>query len=273
MSVSVQIDDVRMRDALNRLASLGLDGGRILRVEGRKLIREIVALTPPSGGKSRVSQFATIDVNARKQGELAVSKDLANIFDVLSDSTHDYVKRTNKAQFPRAISIWQSGSNKRVIDIDHLGTSIDEMRAFHQRLRSKATGRTPILRRHREDGLGRWKSYERMVVSKSMLARYKREVHGQVGKLKGGWAAAAAALDVRLPAWVSRHSSGNCTAQLGRGDSPFIYATNNQKGSASKTKSIVAWAMRKRASAIRTNVARMIKHGAGKSGDYGYAEA
>lgn len=272
MSASVEIDDVSMRDALNRLASLGLDTGRVLRVEGRRLINDIVSLTPPTGGQSRVSQFVTIDVNSRKQGELAVAKDLANIFEVLSDSTYAYVRRTNKAQFPRAISVWQNGSNKRVIDIDHLGTSIDEMRAFHRRMRSRATGRTPILRRHREDGLGRWKAYERMVVSKSMLEAYKREVKRDVGKMKGGWAAAASALGVSLPRWISRHASGDCVANLGRGDSPFIAAVNRTSGVASKTVSVVQWAMRRRANAIRINVARMIKHGAGKSGDYGYAQ-
>lgn len=281
MAGTLKIDDLQFRDKLNQLSSRIGDSGRVLRVEMKALLREIIMDTPPQGGKtSRVDDSSGIvrqvddEVSARQQGENAVGRDLMSIFSVIPDKVHDIMKREEARTRVQDIVINLSGSRKFVVDKQFFGKSIEQMRAFHHSQRSKATGRTPRIRLHRLDGMGRNKSYRFLTVSQTMFKTYKREVVRQVGKQKGGWAVAANSIGLRVPNWIGRHAraeNGYIFDQSADKQFPSITVGNTTAGAATNTGRIVAYAVKNRARIMARNLERMIKYGAGKNGDYGYA--
>jgi hypothetical protein len=247
------------------------DAGKVVKTEAKALTKQIIALTPPQGGSSRISQFVEIDVGAKRQGELAVAKDLKGIFDVIPDRLHARLIKENPGV--REMKVWLSGSHtKFVVDRDFLGTNLGQMREFHSRLRSKSTGHPPRFKLHRADGMGRSKSRDKMVVSKSLYEAYRAEVWRYVGQQKGGWGQGAKLLGVAMPSWIARHANGRngfVVAAL-NGPSASITLGNHTPGAVTNCQRIVQAAMQYRAAFMERNLRRMIKYGPGKTGDYGY---
>jgi len=275
MSLStLQVDDTVFRDKLNALAMHVGDAGKVLKQEAKMLMREIIARTPPQGGTSRVSQFTTIDVNARRQGELAIARDLKSIFEVIPDGLHSKVLRENPSGV-REMKVWLSGSKtKFVVDRDYFATSLDQMHRFHQSKRSKATGRTPRNKTHRYQELGRNAARDKMIVSKSMYEAYRGNVWKYVGKQKGGWGVGAQLLGIRLPGWIMRHANGvngYVLSNLDDKTSPSITIGNRTPGVIHNCERIVNYALLNRARFMERNLRRLIKYGPGKNGNSGYA--
>lgn len=273
MNATVTIEDVRMRDALNRLAALGLDTGRVLRVEGRKLLKEIIKRTPPDDraqGENAIKQdiFGGRKVNLGHGNRITT----IGIFYVIGENP----RATRKKNGDVMLFASNDGSEIFGTESNHYrpNASIQEMAEVHQAARSRATGRVSIAGSMTR-AVGRWRFVDRMTVKRSAANRYFRHVKKSVGKMKGGWGQAAQAVGISLPSWVSRHAStanGFVIDLLGKGDSPSLTVGNTTNGVRKKTMSAVSRALHNRVVSIRQNVARMIKHGAGKSGDYGYAK-
>ena len=248
------------------------DSGKVLRQEVKQLMKEIIARTPPQGGTSRVGQFETIDVGAKRQGELALAKDLRGIFDVIPDGMHAKLIARNPGV--REMKIYLSDSTKFVVDRDFFAQNVGQMRAFHKRMRSPSTGRTPRFKAHRSQELGRNKARDRMVVSKSLYEAYRAECWKQIGQQKGGWGEAAKLLGVNLPSWIARHASGKngfVRPDFENKESPSVTVGNTTPGAVTNCRRIVQYALENRARFMARNLARFIKYGPGKSGDYGYA--
>ncbi|MFM7850383.1 MAG: hypothetical protein ACKO96_00345, partial [Flammeovirgaceae bacterium] len=72
------------------------------------------------------------------------------------------------------------------------------MNAFHLRYRDKY-GRIGFVSR---SDIGRWKVQDQMWISNDTADRYLQAVQSRVGYAKAGFAAAALACGMRLPAWV-----------------------------------------------------------------------
>lgn len=287
MSLStLQIDDTVFRDRLNALAMHVGDAGKVLKQEAKMLMREIIARTPPQGGTSRVSRYETIDVNARRQGELAIAKDLKSVFEVMSDA--NYAKWLNIARLKRLQRsksgarfkfnyIMPSGTTDRtkaIVDVELYGETLEQMREHHQSLRSPSTGRTLQKFRNRRDPLGRNKRIEIMYVSQSMYDKYRAQVWKYVGKQKGGWGVGAQLLGIRLPGWIMRHANGvngYVLSNLDDKTSPSITIGNKTPGVIRNCERIVNYALQNRARFMERNLARLIKYGPGKNGSSGYA--
>ena len=246
MSATVEIDDVRMRDALNRLVSLGLDTGRVLRVEGRKLLKEIIKRTPPDD---------------RAQGENAIKEDIfggrkvslgrgnkvttIGIFYIIGENP----RATRKKGGDIMLFASKDGSEIFGTEANHYkpNATIQEMDEVHQAARSRATGRVSIAGSMTRT-VGRWRFVDRMTVKRSTANRYFRHVKQRVGKMKGGWGMAAQAVGITLPSWVSRHatvSNGYVIDRLGNGDSPSLTVANTTNGVKTKTLSAVKRALHK----------------------------
>ena len=281
MSATLEIESEKFRLELNRLAGLGLEFGRILKVESRRLVKTFINFTPPFKGASRVNQFETIDVNAREQGERAVERDIARVIRPIPDSLLQFLLRNNKVSFPQVFTIWHYGTMKFYKDVEHLGMTVAEVRAFHQKMRSNSSGRTPFFRltpgMDLREYTGRNKPRIMMACPASVYKAYVKEAKSHVGKMKGGWAVAAQRLGVGLPSWIARHANqaqGDFIDQSGNKQTPFVVLVNRSRGIGDKVPgNIVRQSLEIRAKAIAANVERMIKYGVGQSGDYGYAKA
>lgn len=286
MSLStLQVDDTVFRDRLNALAMHVGDAGKVLKQEAKMLMREIIARTPPQGGTSRVSKYETIDVNARRQGELAIAKDLKSVFEVMSDSNfakwlniakQKRVQRSKTGAIFKFNYVMPSGTtdrNKAIVDVELYGETLEQMREHHHSLRSPSTGRTLQKFRNRRDPLGRNKRVEIMYVSQSNYEKYRAQVWKYVGKQKGGWGVGAQLLGVRLPGWIMRHANGingYVLSNLDDKTSPSITIGNRTPGVIQNCERIVNYALLNRSRFMERNLRRLIKYGPGKNGNSGY---
>jgi len=257
MSATVHIDDVRLRDALNRLASLGLDTGRVLRVESRRILESIIKQSPPPD---------------QALGKGAVETDLRRVFLPVEASILRKARKTSMGGFQ---ILWATGSGGVFAarqDRFRPDASQPELAALHAQQRG-ANGRVSGMgaRVKKEGSLN---VFNRYVVPRAAFNRYQRERLAHVGKMRAGFGHAAQKVGSMLPSWVRRNltpDTGYVHDNLKTGDSPSLVAGNTAPGSASRLRGIVNRAVNARVTAIGKNVARMIKHGAGKSGNYGYA--
>lgn len=266
MSLSITINDAGLRHELNRLNQMGLSMGRVLKVETRRLLKDIVRLTHPQN---------------KAQGETAVSRDMRRIFMPLDPGQMKLATRLNKrgGQVVAAVDyvpLWTK--NGKVFGTPRENFKPDmteeEMRVVHQskRVNGKVRGQG-----HAKAQLitNRLTVFNRIIVKRAPFKRYQREVLSHVGKMRAGFAQGLKALGESVPGWVDRNiwpAVGYTIANLNDGNAkPGITVSNHSPGVVEKMGETVQLAVNARAMAIEKNIARMVKHGAGKSGDYGYA--
>lgn len=266
MSVSITINDDKLRDQLNRLHKMGLSMGRVLKVETRRLLKDIVRLTHPDN---------------KAQGETAASRDLRRIFMPLDPGQMRLANRLKKrgglvVAAVDYVPLWTQ--NGKVFGTPRENFKPDmseqEMHTIHQskRVKGKVRGqgyaKLAVISK-------RLTVFRRIVVKRSPFKRYERQVLSHVGKARAGFAQGLQKLGENVPAWISRNIGpgvGYAIADIADGNAkPSITISNQAPGIVEKMGDTVRWAVNARAMAIEKNLARMMKHGAGKSGDYGYA--
>ena len=259
MSANVQIDDVRMRDALNRLASLGLDTGRVLRVESRRILESIIKQSPPP---------------EQALGASAVKSDLRKVFLPVEGSIIRKARKTESGGFQ---ILWATDSGQlfatrqEMFKPDAGPSELAAIHAAHRKNNGRVSGLGPRVKKQGAT----MNVFNRYVVPRAAFNRYQREKLAHVGKLRSGFGHAAQKVGALLPSWVRRNltpDTGYVHDNLGQGESPSLIAGNTAPGSSSRLAGIVNRAVNARVKAIAKNVARMIKHGRGASGDYGYAQ-
>lgn len=259
MSTSLQFDDARFTDSLNRMAAFIGDAGKVVKFEAAALVKELQRRTPP---------------NDLASGRRAVEKDLRRIFlplDKRDLATANKMERKNGG-----VKLWvTSGGNVFYADAEKmkLQAGASELYTIHDRHREK--GRVKGLGQggHRFTKRADKEIFaNRYVVNAAAFYELARRKIANVGTMKSGWGAAADLLGVRQPNWVKRAQkprNGSVTAQLS-GPNSFVEISNTTPGVATEMGHVFRGALLSRAASMERNLRRMIKYGPGKSGDYGY---
>jgi len=224
---SITIDRRSFDRALREFVrETGLTARDVLRDQMRLFIKSVVAQTPP---------------RTASRGKALVAKGLVGIFGRIDD-------RNALAGLDRAF-----GHRFWPLQFDMLP---GEMRAFHERLRSKSTGRPPRMRQVATIGNKSWT--QKPYVHTPLFNRYLRERQAGVGRLKGGWNAAAAAFGFRPGAWVAKHG----TAEGGSADTfdpvrldGFVEAANRVPYSG-RHSGVVSAALEGRVRALRARLGK-----------------
>ena len=250
--ISISADTKKLEFALARLADAArVDLGLVIKQEGAYVARTIMQITPPTGDKvSNGGQIPLVtggtitktkagglSTNAKQQGENAIKGDLfggrnlgkersIGLFQRIGNST--LVPPRNNATETVGVNLGWEGSKKIRIyrKFWKEGASISEMRAFH-RANLNSRGRPKQVTR---SVIGRWQVQDQMWISNQAADAYLKYVQKKVGLGKAGFAAAAIACGVRVPAWIRRHVTKAGTAQVQFGKNPFVSArtTGNQ---------------------------------------------
>jgi hypothetical protein len=280
VAITTDIDTSGFTARLNELHfRFGIPANRILEQETKRMVKTLLRFTPPSGGQTRYNAFgdslpseAGESVSAREQGRRAVASDLRNIFEFADDTYADFVDSLDKTPGPEVSVTYLSRSKvKKIVDWKHVGRTLDEVRAFHLRKRSKVTGRTPRTKARDGSNIGVWKVQEKMVLRKSLFSAYLKEVQSHVGNMKAGWTAAARTVSLAVPQWISSKFSGNGYGLSSlSGSRPSITINNSSTGIARQVDNVAKSALRVRGEAIAKNIKRMVKYGPGKQANYGY---
>jgi len=100
------------------------------------------------------------------------------------------------------------------------------MARFHERYRSKKTGRTGYVS---QSVIGRWKVQDQMWVQDQTANTYLNKVAGRIGWAKAGWLKAYTVLGgIRAAAWITRHGTQKGGYTDGTANTkPFIKVWND----------------------------------------------
>jgi hypothetical protein len=202
-----------------------------------------------TGGTITKTKAGGLSTNAREQGENAIKGDLfggrnigkeksIGLFQRIRNSTNDsdYMTGTFRVagkdvrmRRPQSggtetISVnlgWEGSKKIRIYrKFWQESASIPQMRSFHHANRNER-GRPKQVSRSL---IGRWQVQDQMWISDQAADAYLQYVQKKVGLGKAGFAAAAMACGVRVPAWIRRHMAKAGTAQVQFGQNPFVSA-------------------------------------------------
>lgn len=261
--MAVSVDMEKFSKKLDKLQGLGLSGGRILKVESRKLFQSIMLQTHP---------------RQKQQGDGAVRRDLLKVFFPIDDATMDGATPMH-GQHSGFVKLWVADGGTKVIAVKQQNfkpsATIAQMEAWHRAARGndgRVHGTGFGIRR---EVRGKLNFINRIVVRESIFEAYQKRQLSHVGRLRRGFAYALAKVGGSVPGWLKKtltadKPTGYIKLNL-EGEKPFIEAGNTAAGAAPRLQGIVERAVDGRWKAMTKNLRRMIKHGPGKAGDYGYA--
>jgi len=246
--ISIFSDTKKLEYALARLADAAkVDLGLVIKQEGAYVARTIMQITPPTGdklpkgsqtqiplvtgGTITKTKAGGLSTNAKEQGENAILGDLfggrqlakeksIGIFQNIKNST-EVPPRYGKNETMGVNLGWEGSKKIRIYrKFWQPGASIEQMRAFHYANRNER-GRPKQVTR---SAIGRWQVQDQMWISNEAADAYLKYTQKKVGLAKAGFAAAAMACGVRVPAWIRRHMAKAGTAQVQFGQNPFVTA-------------------------------------------------
>jgi hypothetical protein len=246
--ISIFSNTSKLEYALARLADAAkVDLGLVIKQEGAYVARTIMLITPPTGDKLAKGAQTQIPIvmggtitktkagglstNAKEQGENAILGDLfggrqlakeksIGLFQKIGNST-EVPPRYGQNETMGVNLGWEGSKNIRIYrKFWQPGASIAQMRAFHHANRNER-GRPKQVTR---SAIGRWQVQDQMWISNEAADAYLKYVQKKVGLAKAGFAAAAMACGVRVPAWIRRHMAKAGTAQVQFGQNPFVTA-------------------------------------------------
>ena len=244
--ISIFSDTKKLEYALARLADAAkVDLGLVIKQEGAYVARTIMQITPPTGDKTKKgatvatvtggtitkTKASGLSSNAKEQGEKAILGDLFGGRQMAKEKSIGlFQKIGNSTQVPprgqqnETIGVnlgWEGGKKIRIYQkFWQQSASIPQMRTFHHANRNDR-GRPKQVSRSL---IGRWQVQDQMWISNQAADAYLKYVQKKVGLGKAGFAAAAMACGVRVPAWIRRHMAKAGTAQVQFGQNPFVTA-------------------------------------------------
>lgn len=223
--------------ALARLADAAkVDLPRVIKQEGGFIAKTIMQITPPTGDKAssidaNKPKASGLSKNAQQQGENAIKGDLfggrnigkeraIGLFQSIGNSSL-VPPRGNQTETVGVNLGWERSKKIRIYKkFWKESASIAEMKAFHHANRNER-GRPKQVSR---SVIGRWQVQDQMWVSNQSADAYLAYVQKSVGLAKAGFAAAAIACGIRVPAWIRRHAGKAGNAQVGFGANPYVIA-------------------------------------------------
>jgi len=237
MNFSVKVDSKKLEFALARLADAArVELGQVIKQEGGLVAKTLMLIIPPTTGKSSAGNPGSggMSTAAKQQGESAIKGDLfggkrasstryssVGLFQRIGSSS--LVPPRNGLSETAGVRLgWEQSKKIRIMSrFWKPAASTSEMSAFHKRYRN-ARGRTGNVSR---SVIGRWQVQDQMWIQDASADAYFNLVKSRVGWSKSGFAAAALACGIRVPAWIRRHATASGTTSFNFGRNPYIVGT------------------------------------------------
>jgi len=239
--ISVTLDSKKLDFALERLAQAAkVDLGKVIKQEGGNVAKSIMMILPPTAmvaqkDPAKKPKSQGLSQKAYEQGSNAIKADLfggkrktisryssIGLFQRLGSSTQIAPKNINGLTYRIRLG-WEGSKSIRMMRKFWMPTaSTGTMKAFHKRYQNSKTGRTGFIS---ESVIGRWKVQDQMWVSNGSADAYWNELQSKIGWAKAGFAAAALACGIRVPAWVRRHAGAAGIETHNFKENPFVTGT------------------------------------------------
>lgn len=262
MAVKLTVDTSGYTQAIKAWAAQLTDKDlpQVMREEMGLLVERCIQLTPPPHGKG--SQQA-----AKQLGEGAVNRDVNRLFRPMSGNLSEY----GESVFAAAKDLASQLRSKRLSEAIERLSAKGDLAGLKKILSNMKVGTGGILYQATEDihtknrdrrGRVRKSSSPYFVSEGKSLARLLALKIKHVGGIKAGWLAAALRYKTKnIPAWVSRHGSGNGSfAEQFTKRGGFVEAVNSAKGIVVQNSAarIVATAIQTRTRDVLAKMQRMV---------------
>jgi hypothetical protein len=207
MTPTVRISTAGLKAAFARFSAIDQKAilDKTVRTDAMGFVRDIIAITPPGHqGKPLVS--GSKGEAAVAAGEAAIKRDLKKMAVPMTDAIMQRAALRMTQQ--ENVLLWIDGDGT-LVGVQRpffmAQATLETLQALHQSrfLRGRMRGRE--IKRIRQ---GKWDIWQAPVVPQSVYQAFLRQQLAKVGKLAGGWAAAAQALKVRVPKIAKRHAAG-----------------------------------------------------------------
>lgn len=234
--IEVKLNSGALDYALQRLASAAkVDLAKVIKQEGGNVAKSIMMILPPTPASGETKPRGSgLSTKAKQQGENAIKTDLfggrrksggryasIGLFQRIGGSTIQPPKRS-RTQTASVNLGWERSKTIRIyFKFWRPGASESELNNFHLRYRNRY-GRVPYVS---QSTIGRWRVQDQMWISNGTADTYLRAVQSRVGYAKAGFAAAAIACGIRIPAWVLRHAKRAGVANVNFGENPYVIGT------------------------------------------------
>lgn len=231
MNATLKIDpdaERKFKDALGQIISMAGKAKLTIMMEQMVLlVKDAMKLTPPMGDAP-----ITEKIEAQKAiGERAIRRDLTGGRDhAWSDPKAGIFAALDHGMMMRNMYKAKSTGNVRLFvakdktvygvesELFRPDASDSEIKAHHQKYRSKRTGRVTSAGA-RDQNIGRWKFVDKMVIEKNAFNRYLETVFSKVLTAKAGWVYAWQRFQVALGRTTGGGftKSGKEREEVGRG--------------------------------------------------------
>jgi hypothetical protein len=234
--IDVQLNSANLDFALQRLAlAAKVDLGKVIKQEGGNVAKSIMMILPPTPVPGTTKPRGSgLSLKAKQQGENAIKSDLfggrrlsgaryasIGLFQRIGGSTLQPPKRARTETAAVRLG-WERSKTIRIyFKYWRPNASDGELNNFHLRFRNRY-GRVPFVS---QSTIGRWKVQDQMWISNGTADKYLKAVQSRVGYAKAGFAAAALACGMRLPAWVRRHAQRAGISSVNFGANPYVVGT------------------------------------------------
>lgn len=207
MTPTVRISTAGLKAAFARFSAIDQKAilDKTVRTDAMGFVRDIIAITPPGHqGKPLVS--GSKGEPAVAAGEAAIKRDLKKMVVPMTDAIMQRAALRMTQQ--ENVLLWIEGDGT-LIGVQRAffmpQANLDTLQALHQSrfIRGRMRGRQ--IKRIRQ---GKWEIWQAPVVPRSVYDAFLKQQIAKVGKLAGGWTAAAQALKVRVPKIAKRHAAG-----------------------------------------------------------------
>ena len=190
MSVSLTLDTKKFDAALVRFMDKSKKlPSQVMKQQGKLLLRNIIAITPPNAGKKVSPDDGTkmIPVAGKKAGEVTIRADIMKVF-IDADNTID------------------TSHGSKVLQSSDL--------MFYNNFRDKNNGRVPITNREKRLAHG--------------LEDFIKQRQKLVGIACGGWAAGAEKCGLKIPKWMKHPYKGSASLTMSF-ESSVLHVINDIK--------------------------------------------
>jgi hypothetical protein len=234
--IDVQLNSAKLDYSLQRLAlAARVDLGKVIKQEGGNVAKSIMMILPPTPIPGTTKpRNSGLSLKAKQQGENAIKSDLfggrrrsgaryasIGLFQRIGGSTLQPPKRARTETAAVRLG-WERSKTIRIyFKYWRPNASDGELNNFHLRFRNRY-GRVPFVS---QSTIGRWKVQDQMWISNGTADKYLTAVQSRVGYAKAGFAAAALACGIRIPAWVSRHAQRAGISSVNFGANPYVIGT------------------------------------------------
>lgn len=228
----------------------------LLYQQARLFVKEVVVWTPPASK-------GTVGGKAKKQGEAAVARDIYSIYGTLKDA-YESIKEIDPAAASAFWFLHLEGNHQAAGDILRMFGS----RSLRNTTSFAAFDGGVIHRRFRNKRGTVSRSRVVMIVTdQRALAAYVKEMQGRVGLLANGWNSAAVKLGVRLPAWITRHGTGNggIAVDVGGGRMAILISNKVRYGVALDMQRRANYVLRYRQAALKRRLPYILRAALKKS--------